>query len=166
MKLLTTLLCAAALLPAASFQVSIDTSSLNTQTGTIDIQFNPGSFPAVYNSGTATITNFILAGGTLGSIASGPDGGASGTLPGPLTLVNSNFLNGILYNATFGSTASFLVDLAGPAFTGTLQSILTTLSVSLHRYEQQRGGSGRSGGRQSAGHVVQLSGGHFSIRSA
>ena len=131
MKLLTTLLCVAALLPAASFQVSIDTSSLNTQTGTIDIQFNPGSFPAVYNPGTATITNFILSGGTLGSIASGPDGGASGTRPGPLTIINNDFLNGILYNATFGATASFLVDFTGTAFTGTGQSILTTLSVSL-----------------------------------
>ena len=132
MKLLTTLLCVAALLPAASFQVSIDTSSLNTQAGTIDIQFNPGSFPAVYNPGTATITNFILGGGgTLGSLASGPDGGASGTLPGPLTIINSDFLNGILYNATFGTTATFLVDFTGTAFTGTGQSILSTLSVSL-----------------------------------
>ena len=129
---LSALLLSAAWLAAAPIQVTLDTSSLNGQTGTVDIQFNPGNFPAVYSPGTATITSFNLGAGTLGSIAFGPDGGASGTLPGPLTIINSDFLNGIVYNATFGSTASFRVDFSGSAFTGSGQSVLTTLSVMLN----------------------------------
>jgi hypothetical protein len=117
---------------AAPIPVTINTGGL-AGAGTIDIQFNPGSFPAVYNAGTATITSFVVSGGTLGSVAFGPDGGAvgGGALPGPLAIVNSDFLNGIGYNATFGSQISFLLDLTGAAFTGGGQSILTTFSITL-----------------------------------
>jgi hypothetical protein len=122
----------ATLASAAAIPVTINTSGLSGA-GTIDIQFNPGSFPAVYNSGTATITNFVVTGGTLGSVAFGPDGGAvgGGALPGPLAITNADFLNGIGYNATFGSQISFLVDFTGTAFTDGGQSILTTFSVTL-----------------------------------
>lgn len=128
-KLITVLLCAASL-PAAQFRVTVDTTAINNQTGTIDIQFNPNASPP-YESGVATITAFNLGAGSFGPIFSGPDGGASGTLPGPLVLINSNFLNGIGYNAIFGRTASFFVDFSGNAFTASGQSILTSLIVSL-----------------------------------
>ena len=129
-KLITFLLFGVSL-PAAQFLVTFDTTAINTQAGTIDIQFNPGAFPAVYESGTATITAFNLGAGSLGSILSGPDGGASGTLPGPLAITNSDFLNGIVYNASFGNSASFLVNFSGNAYSASGQAILTTLSVSL-----------------------------------
>ena len=129
-KLITFLLFGVSL-PAAQFLVTFDTTAINSQAGTIDIQFNPGAFPAVYESGTATITAFNLGAGSLGSLSSGPDGGASGTLPGPLAIANSDFLNGIVYNASFGNSASFLVNFSGNAYTASGQTILTTLSVSL-----------------------------------
>jgi len=129
-KLITFLLFGVSL-PAAQFLVTFNTAALNTQAGMIDIQFNPGAFPAVYEAGTATITAFDLGGGSLGSISSGPDGGASGTLPGPLVIVNPDFFNGIGYNATFGNFASFLVDFSGNAYSAPGQTILTTLSISL-----------------------------------
>lgn len=129
-KTLAAFLLLAASLSAAQFKVTVDTSFLDTLSGTVDIQFNPGSFPDTYESGTATITGFSLGTGALGTVASGPDGGASGSLPGPLTLTNSDFLNGIVYNATFGSTAEFFVDFTGNAFTASGQSILSSLSVS------------------------------------
>lgn len=129
-KLIAFLLFAASL-PAAPLLVTFDTSAISGQTGTVDIQFNPADFGQLYEFGTATITAFELGTGSLGSLAAGPDGGASGSLPGPLAIANSDFLNGIVYNAIFGDTASFLVDFSGNALTASGQSNLTTLTVSL-----------------------------------
>lgn len=125
--ILATLLFAAAS-NAAPVLVTIDTSSLSGL-GSIDIQFNPiGAAPA----GTATITNFTLAGGTLGGVLFGPDGGASGSLvPGPLVINNSGFLNGIVYALNFGTSLSFQVEFTGGAFTDNGLTDLTTFSVAL-----------------------------------
>ena len=131
MKRIFLLLSVSAGLWAAPLQVLIDTTALNTQVGTIDIQFNPFQ-PSGANPGAAAILYFLIEGGSLGGIAAGPDGGASGGLPGPLTIVNSDFLNGVTYNATFGTAVSFVVDFTGSAFTGTGQSNLTSLYVGLN----------------------------------
>jgi hypothetical protein len=132
-KLILSGMLFAAIAAAAPFQVTMDTSALNTLSGAIDIQFNPGSFPGPYDAGTATITNFVITGGTLGPVAFGPDGGAigGGSLPGPLAITNVDFLNGLVYDATFGTQVSFLVEFTGAAFTATAPSILSTLSVTL-----------------------------------
>lgn len=130
-KLLLASLLFAAFAAAAPIPFTINTSALNGETGTIDIQFNPGAFPAVYDPGTATITNFVITGGTLGAVSAGPDPGVTGALPGPLVLTNSDFLNGIVHDATFGTQVSFLVEFAGLAFTASNPSILSTLSVTL-----------------------------------
>jgi hypothetical protein len=132
MKLFAILFCAASLVSAAPFQVTIDTSSLNTQTGIIDLQFNPGGPPGSYEAGTIEILNFLLGGGgSLGSVAFGPDGAVAGALPGPLTIGNTDFLNGISYNAVFGTTVSFLVNITGNAFTIPDQLVFTSLYVGL-----------------------------------
>ena len=126
------LLLAALLLPATCFGdvyfVTMDTTGLGS--GTIDIQFNPGAFPASYELGTATITNFILQGGTLGPV-SVPGVTTTGDLPGPLTIGNDDFLNGIVYDATFGTSASFFVEFLGGALTASGQSVLSGFSVTL-----------------------------------
>lgn len=131
-KLILSGILFAAMAAAAPFQVTMDTTALNTLAGTIDIQFNPGGSPP-YDAGTATITNFVISGGSLGTVAFGPDGGAigGGSLPGPLAITNVDFLNGIVYNAAFGTQVSFLVEFTGAAFTSTAPSILSTLSVTL-----------------------------------
>lgn len=130
-KLLSFVLAAVSL-PAAQFQVTVDTTSLSAQSGTVDIQFNPGSFPDTYESGTATITAFDLGAGSLGSINSGPDGGVSGSLPGPLVIVNSDFMNGVVYNiVSFGNSLTFLLDLSGDAYTAADQTILTSFNLTL-----------------------------------
>lgn len=130
-KLLLTTLLFAAFAAAAPIPFTINTSALNGETGTIDIQFNPGTFPEVYDPGTATVTNFLITGGSLGPVSAGPDGGAVGTLPGPLVLTNSDFLNGLAHDATFGSEITFLVEFAGLAYTAPTPLILSTFSVTL-----------------------------------
>lgn len=132
MKLIAILICAAAFLPAAPIQVSIDTSSLNTQAGTIDIQFNPGGPSGSYAAATVEILDFVVGGGILGSIAFGPDGGVTGMLPDLMTILNSAALNGVTLDAIFGTTISFLVNFSGDGFALPGQSVLTSLYVGLN----------------------------------
>ncbi len=111
---------------AAVYQVTMNTPSLDGQNGSIDIQFNPGAFPAVFEAGSASISNFTLTGGTLGAEQGGTRVNAIGDLaPGPLVITNADFLNGITYDATFGTGLSFQVDFTGAAFTASNQTILT-----------------------------------------
>ena len=51
------------------FWVTMNTSAINGEAGTIDIQFNPGSFPALYEAGSVIITDFTIAGGGLGPVS-------------------------------------------------------------------------------------------------
>jgi len=109
---------------AATFAVSMNTTALNGNTGSIDIQFNPGSFPATFEPGTATITDFLITGGTLGAEQLGSRVSTTGDLPGPLVISNTDFLNGIVYDATFGTLITFNLTFGGTAFTATGQTIL------------------------------------------
>lgn len=119
-------------LTAAPLLVTIDTAALNTQTGTLTVQFGPAIFFSPYESGTATVDAFSLGGGSFNSVAFGPNGGASGSLPGPLVIINSDFFNGIVYNTTFGATASFQVEFAGNALTIPGQTNVSTFTVTLN----------------------------------
>jgi hypothetical protein len=90
-----------------SFDVTVDTSSVATQTGAIYLQFNPGlnSDPA-----TVTITNFLIGGS--GSLLSSPpiqiDGDVTGALSAPpLIIGNTSGLNDYLHFLLFGDTLSF-----------------------------------------------------------
>jgi len=83
-------------------QVNIDTSSLAGITGNLAFDFLDGGPP----SNTVNITNFT-SDGTLG--AATLTGGASGSLPAPVTLTDSSFFNEYLAGFTFGNHISFQV---------------------------------------------------------
>lgn len=103
-KLIAFLFLAASLQAASVFSVSINTSSLPAATaGYLDFLFN-GSDPA-----TASIAGFTTN-GTLNP-ASVSSTAASGTLPGAVSLSNSNaeYLEGI----TFGTNISFDLQFSG-----------------------------------------------------
>lgn len=109
--------CAAVLftaVPARSaviFQVTVNTVLIDTTPGNINLQFNPGigSQPA-----TATITGFSSVGGTLSGVPA-TQGGASGALPGTVTIDNSGGLNDYFHAFTFGQSFQFLLTISGPA---------------------------------------------------
>ena len=65
------------------FNISVDTSSLNTQSGFLDLQFNPGDSSA--EAATASVNRFQTVGGILSQPAT-LTGDAAGSLPGTLTL--------------------------------------------------------------------------------
>src|SRR5208282_842911 len=94
------------------YQVSADTTAIQGVTGSFDVQFNPGGVGTL--SAAATITNFLTNGTALGLNTT--DGNVSGMLiPGPLTINNTQALNDLLENITFGTTLSFTLTLSGPA---------------------------------------------------
>jgi PEP-CTERM motif len=95
--------------------VTLNTSSVNGQTGSIDFQFNPG--PSA-QSATVTIVNF--AGATYNSSADPQQdfGGASGgPVPSTLTIINSDADNEDFEGVTFGTSISFDVVFSGLAIT-------------------------------------------------
>jgi hypothetical protein len=121
MKLLWLLPVCAAFLTAdaVTYDVTVDTSSLSTTTGSLDFNFNPG--PLTTQSASLQILNFA-SDGTLENCATNvqgycPTGDVSGTLPGTLTFDNGTAFNDYFDDFTFGSTISFDVSLYGPALT-------------------------------------------------
>ncbi len=94
------------------FNVSVDTSSLNTQSGFLDFELNPGDSSAL--AATASVTLFQSVGGILSQPAS-LTGDATGSLPGALTLQNGTPFNDAFQGFTFGNSFSFTLTLSGPA---------------------------------------------------
>ncbi len=107
------LILAAGFLPAdpITYDVSIDTSSVSGDAGSLDFQFNPGPF--VTQDASLQILNFSSGGTVAGSPIL--TGDVSGALPGTLTFDNLTGFNDYFEGFTFGSTLSFQVSLYGPA---------------------------------------------------
>jgi len=90
------------------FNYSVNTSLLSGQAGQLDFQFNPASPGG--DAATATLSGF--SGATLGS--GSLSGGASGGLGTSLVISNSQLVNGLLQNVTFGSSFQFVLNIIGP----------------------------------------------------
>lgn len=100
-----------------SFQVSVNTGGTGGVSGTsgfVDFQFNPGDKTAGVTN--AVVSNFTSTGGTL-ALTSDNTPGATGTLPGTLTIPNSraNDFNSIFQGLTFGTNFNFNLTLDNAA---------------------------------------------------
>ncbi|BCU77542.1 NF038129 family PEP-CTERM protein [Luteolibacter sp. LG18] len=99
---------------AALYHVSIDTSALtlpaNSGSGpfSLDFQLNSG---ATTGNNTATISNFNFGGGGGPFDTATLIGGASGSLPGTITLTDTNAFNEFYQSFTAGSVISFDLNL-------------------------------------------------------
>jgi hypothetical protein len=91
--------------------VSVNTSSINGTAGSLDFNFNPGTF--VTQSASLQILNFSSDGALAGSPV--VTGDVIGTLPGTLTFDNGTALNDYFEGFTFGTVLKFDVSLYGPA---------------------------------------------------
>ncbi|HTU44289.1 MAG TPA: hypothetical protein VMF91_04470 [Bryobacteraceae bacterium] len=123
------ILATLALTPGAfgqtGYLVTVDTTSVNGQTGNIDLQFDAGALTT--QNACVTISNF-LTDGTLGS-PSTTTGSVTGTLATSLTINNgtggcttattytASTFNDYSQPITFGNTLSFFVTLNGPGVT-------------------------------------------------
>jgi len=123
MKLLTIkLLIVAVLMFAAtsafadySYNFAVDTSSVAGQQGYVDLMFNPGNNSL--GSATAAITNFNTD-AALGTAVL--TGGATGVLPGTVSIHNNTLTASTPYNddfqqVTFGNNMNFSLNLSGAA---------------------------------------------------
>jgi hypothetical protein len=96
-----------------SYDVTVDTSSLNGTSGYLYFQY--GGLNAVDSAATV----FGFTGGTLDALPSENvvDGSAvSGQLPGPVVFANTNGINDYNHGILFGNTLSFGVSFAATAF--------------------------------------------------
>jgi len=101
-----------------SYQVSLDTTSLNGVTGQLAFDFIDGGSP----SNSLSISSFM--GGVLG--ASYPVGAVSGDLPGTVTLSDTDFFNEYLIDFIFGTELSFVIQATNnPADAGSFPDALS-----------------------------------------
>jgi hypothetical protein len=100
-----------ALASPITYDVTVDTTSINGTTGSLDFNFNPG--PLVTQAASLQILGFS-SDGTLVP-PSFPTGDVAGTLPGTLTFDNGSGFNDYFEDFTFGNSLSFDVSLYGPA---------------------------------------------------
>lgn len=114
------LLLSAASSHAQNFHVSIITSVLNTVNSasapfSLDFQLNSGN---TLNNNTAVVSNFTFGGGGLPFGSATLLGGASGSLPGTITLSDTGAFNEFFQSFTAGSSLDFDVSLTQNADAG------------------------------------------------
>ncbi len=96
-----------------SFDFNVNTSSIAGESGYIDLQFNPGAYPA--GAANAVIANWT-SDGTLGNASTiSTSGNVSGTLPGGVTITSTptSQYNDYNHALTFGNSISFNLNLSG-----------------------------------------------------
>jgi hypothetical protein len=127
------MLAASSAFASLSYDVTIDTSSLLTTNpdGYLYFQFTQGS--DLVQAATASIQNFTT-GGTLGAqdttyIVNGS--AVTGTLPGTVTMYNTNAVNDYNQAIHFGNSLSFTLVLDGPGVTSPNNLATTVFSLSL-----------------------------------
>lgn len=96
---------------AATYTVTVDTSSVSGTSGSLDFQFNPGLFGS--QSATLQVLNFA-GDGTL-SGAPILTGHVTGALPGTLSFDNGTGFNDYFGGFVFGNALSFNLTFSGPA---------------------------------------------------
>ena len=89
---------------AVTLNVAIDTSALNGTAAQLAFDFIDGD-AAVNN--TVSISGFLSPGAVGSPFTSG---GATGTLPAPVTVTDTDFLNELLQPVTLGASLSFALD--------------------------------------------------------
>ena len=94
-----------------TYAVTVNTSSISGDAGSLDFQFNPG--PLVSEPATLQILAFA-SDGTLNPPAF-PTGDVTGTLPGTLSFDNLTQLNDYFEAFTYGATLSFEVSTSSTA---------------------------------------------------
>jgi hypothetical protein len=99
---------------SVTYNVSVNTSSLDGSSGYIDSQFNPGGSGAL--PATAAVSGFVTD-GSLQSAAplNSISGSVSGMLPATLTFSNNTIFNDYFEGLSFGNTINFALTLSGPA---------------------------------------------------
>jgi hypothetical protein len=100
---------------ADDFEINVNTTSAQGTSGYLDFQFNPG-FIAPVDPASATITDFITDGILM--TAAPPFGDVTGSLPGTVTINNTDVTNEYTPGFTYGSFFDVFVTLDIPLVSG------------------------------------------------
>jgi hypothetical protein len=100
---------------ADTFDITVNTSSLQGTSGYLDFQFNPGNTP--FDAASATIMNFTTDG--ILTTALPNIGDVSGALPGQVVINNTQALNEYTQGLIYGSFFDLFVNLNIPTVSGT-----------------------------------------------
>jgi hypothetical protein len=113
-----------------TYNVTVNTSALDGQSGYLDFQLNPGGSGALAVS--ATVSAFT-SDGTLqpGAPLNGVSGDVSGMLPGTLTVRNTTGFNDYFEGFTYGNGVSFELTVSGPGV-GTAGTVGSSFAFSLY----------------------------------
>ena len=105
------LLLAGSVRADVTYRVTVNTASINTSVGYLNLQFNPGNSSS--KPATVKLSNF--SGGTAGVVLPPLHGNVTGTVPGTVTMINSTPFQERFQRFTHGNTFSFLLTLSGAA---------------------------------------------------
>ena len=97
---------------AATIQVTVDTSALSGTSASLSWDLTDGDPGA---STTAIISGFSTNGGSFDASQATSTGGVSGSLPGPVTITDTDFFNSLLQPLTLGTSLSFTLDMTTAA---------------------------------------------------
>lgn len=104
----------AALANTVTYNITVNTSSIDGTTGSLDLEFNPG--PLVTQAASIQIRDFASDGTLAGACPCGT-GDVAGQLPATVTIDNGTAYNDYFDDFTFGTTLSFDVTFYGSALT-------------------------------------------------
>jgi hypothetical protein len=100
-----------------TFKISVNTSGvLLGTTGYLDLQLDPG-FIGSTDAASATITGFVTDGSLTAALPN--IGDVTGSLPGTVTINNTDVTNEYTQGFTFGSFVDVFVTLDSPVISGT-----------------------------------------------
>ncbi|MCV2370651.1 NF038129 family PEP-CTERM protein [Roseateles oligotrophus] len=118
------LAASAGLAQAETFHAEINTAAFAGNSGWLDIQFNPGSLPAV--GATVTLSHFT---GSFGA-AQALEGDVTGSLASGFVLGNTSSFNDLFQAVNMGGKFGFDISFGGD-FVNTAGAVGTTFSVGL-----------------------------------
>src|ERR1700678_1014419 len=98
-----------------TFEIAVNTTSLEGTSGYLDFQLDPGITP--FDSASATITGFVTDGSLTGALPN--IGDVTGSLPGTVTINNTDVTNEYTPGFTYGSFFDVFVTLDIPVVSGT-----------------------------------------------
>ncbi|MCV2353759.1 NF038129 family PEP-CTERM protein [Paucibacter sp. B2R-40] len=123
------LAASAGLARAETFHAEINTAAFAASSGWLDIQFNPGSLPAVGT--TVSLSNFS---GSFGA-AQVLEGDVAGSLASGFVLGNTSSYNDLFQAVNLGGKFGFDISFGG-AFASTAGNVGTSFAVGLLGFDQ------------------------------
>lgn len=117
--------------------VTLDTSSINGRTGSVDFAFDAGAL----SSQAASVSIFNFAGATFGGTQVRTGAATGGPVSAPISISNNSAFqsNDDFETVTFSRSLSFTLDFSGPAVNSPNGSATSTSQFAFYTYSDANG---------------------------